>query len=346
MLGGTVAPIRRPEPDPARRRRRERGAAPPSMVIVSGVLVGILAGVGLERLGVVDPLVEPVPAVVRIDRVTVVDCPGGTPVAALARGDEVLAIARSEDGEWLEIRSPVRQDQRAWLPAGVVGGQAEAFASELPVRECGEVETTTTSSTTSTTSTTTTSTTSTTTTSTTTTTTAPTTTTRPDAPTDVGVLAVTGRVGGLTPPSSTTSSSTPSSTSSTTSSTVPGTSTTLPPGAFHYVHALPAQGGANCPSIATLRVPIDDADGVARVRVIWSTGGGGATAIVDLQRGSGTEWGTTMQFPSIAVPGAEEHRVPTFELEITDGNGVLVRTAAQLAHPFRIYGATALPCDR
>jgi hypothetical protein len=344
MLGSTVAPLRRPEPDPARRRRRERGAAPPSMVIVSGVLVGLLAGVGLERIGFVDPLDEPVPAVVRIDRVTVVDCPGGTPVAALARGDEVLAIAHSEDGEWLEIRSPVRQDQRAWLPAGVVGGPADALASQLPVRECGEVETTTTSSTTSTTSTTTTSTTSTTTTSTTTTTT-PTTTTRPDAPTDVGILAVTGRVGGVTPPSSTTSSSTPS-TSSTTSTTAPGTSTTVPAGGFHYVHALPAQGGASCPSIATLRVPIEDADGVARVRVIWSTGAGGATAIVDLQRGAGTEWGTAMQFPSIAVPGTEEHRVPTFELEVTDGNGVLVRTAAQLAQPFRIYGATALPCDR
>lgn len=313
------------------------------MVIVSGMLVGILAGVGLERIGAVDPLDEPTPAVVRIDRVTVVDCPGGTPVAALARGDEVLAIARSEDGDWIEIRSPVRQDQRAWVPTGVVGGEAGAFASELPVRECGEVETTTSTSTTSTTSTTTTSTTSTTTTSTTSTTT-PTTTTRPDAPTDVGILAVTGEVGGLAPPGSTTSSS--SSTSSTTSSTVPGTSTTLPPGAFHYVHAVPAQGGANCPSIATLRVSIADDDGVARARVIWSTGAGGSTAIVELQRGAGNDWGTTMQFPAVAVPGSEEHRVPTFELEITDGNGVLVRNAPQLAHPFRIYGAAALPCER
>lgn len=314
------------------------------MVIVSGMLVGILAGVGLERIGVVDPLDEPTPGVVRIDRVTVVDCPEGTPVAVLARGDEVLAVARSEDGEWMEIRSPVRQDQRAWVPAGVVGGEAGAVASALPVRECGEVETTTTSSTTSTTSTTTTSTTSTTTTST-TSTTVPTTTTRPDSPTDVGILAVTGRVGGLTPPSSSTSS-TSSSTSSTTSSTVPGTTTTLPAGAFHYVHALPAQGGANCPSIATLRIPVTDDDGLARVRVIWSTGAGGATAIVELQRGTGAEWGTTMQFPAVAVPGSEEFRAPTFELEITDATGVVVRRAATLAHPFRIYGATALPCDR
>jgi hypothetical protein len=312
------------------------------MVIVSGMLVGILAGVGLERIGVVDPLDEPIPAVVRIDRVTVVDCPDGTPVAALSRGDEVLAVARSEDGEWIEIRSPVRQDQRAWVPVGVVGGEAGTFASELPVRECGEVETTTTSSTTSTTSTTTTSTTSTTTTST-TSTTVPTTTTRPDSPTEIGILAVTGRVGGLGPPASTTSTS---STSSTTSTTTPGTSTTLPPGAFHYVHALPAQGGANCPTIATLRIAVEDDDGLARVRVIWSTGAGGSTAIVELQRGTGNDWGTTMQFPAVAVPGSEEHRVPTFELEITDATGVVARQAAQMAHPFRIYGATALPCDR
>jgi hypothetical protein len=314
------------------------------MVIVSGMLVGILAGVGLERIGVVDPLDEPTPGVVRIDRVTVVDCPEGTPVAVLARGDEVLAVARSEDGEWIEIRSPVRQDQRAWVPAGVVGGEAGAVASALPVRECGEVETTTTTSTTSTTSTTTTSTTSTTTT-TTTSTTVPTTTTRPDSPTEIGILAVTGRVGGVAPPSTT--SSTSSSTSSTTSSTAPpGTSTTLPPGAFHYVHALPSQGGANCPSIATLRTTVTDGDGLARVRVIWSTGAGGSTAIVELQRGAGAEWATTMQFPAVAVPDGEEHRVPTFEFEITDANGVVVRRAATLAHPFRIYGAAALPCDR
>lgn len=321
------------------------------MVVVSGVLVGLLLGVGFERLGLVDPLDEPKPAVVRIDRVGVLDCPGGTPVAALARGDEVLVVARSDDGEWLEIRSPVRPDQRAWLPRGVVGGEAAAVADELPVRECGEVETTTTTSTTSTTSTTTTSTTSTTTTTTsTTTTTTPTTTTRPDAPTEIGILAVTGRVGGTTTTSSSsstssTSSSSSSSTSSTSTTSTPGSSTTLPPGAFHYVHAIPAQGGANCPSIATLGIPVRDADGVARVRVVWSTGARGATAIVELRRTGTDTWGTTMQFPATAVPSGQEYRVPTFEVEVTDANGVLTRQAAQLAHPFRVYGAQVVACE-
>lgn len=345
MLGGTVAPLRRSSSN--RSNRRERGAAPPSMVIVSGVLVGLVAGVGLERLGAVDPLEEPTPAVVRIDRVSAFDCPDGIPVASLARGDEVVVVARSEDGDWLEIRSPVREDQRAWVAIGVVGGEAGAAASALPVRGCGDFATTTTTSTTSTTSTTTTSTTSTTTTSTTTTTT-PTTTTRPDAPTDIGILAVTGQVGGLAPPASTTSTSTPSTSTASTSttSTVPGTSTTLPPGAFHYVHAVPAQGGAACPSIATLRLTVDDGDGVARVRIVWSTGSGGATAIVQLQRGSGSEWATSMQFPAVAVPEGSEQRSPSFEVEVTDGNGVVSRAAATLAHPFRVYGATALPCER
>ena len=230
-----------------------------------------------------------------------------------------------------EIRSPVRQDQRAWLPAGVVGGQAEALASQLPVRECGEVETTTTSSTTSTTSTTTTSTTSTTTTSTTTTTT-PTTTTRPDAPTDVGILAVTGHVGGVTPPSSTTSSSTPS-TSSTTSTTAPGTSTTFPAGASSTT-CTPSRPRA---APAAPRSP--RCGSRSRMPTAWPGSGSSGPRVQGprpqsstSEHGAGTEWGTAMQFPSIAVPGAEEHRVPTFELEVTDRNGVLVRTAAQLAH--------------
>jgi hypothetical protein len=79
---------------------------------------------------------------------------------------------------------------------------------------------------------------------------------------------------------------------------------------------------------------------------VWSTGAGGSTAIVELQRVAGDTWGTTMQFPAIAVPGGEEQRAPTFQIEVTDANGVLVMQGAQLAHPFRVYGAEALPCQR
>ena len=96
----------------------------------------------------------------------------------------------------------------------------------------------------------------------------------------------------------------------------------------------------------TLQLVFDVGAAVQTLHRILKPGGVALVTIPGITQMSGDEWGTTMQFPAVAVPANEEHRVPTFELEVTDGTGAVVRQAAQLAHPFRIYGATSLPCDR
>lgn len=128
------------------------------LLLVVGLAGGALAGVGLERAGVVSPIAEDdeAPAEVAIggDRVPVLDCPDGVVVAGLAAGDRVLATGRSDDGAWIEIRSPVDLEARAWVSAPALRGDEDL--SELSERECDRPPgaTTTTSSTTTSTSTT------------------------------------------------------------------------------------------------------------------------------------------------------------------------------------------------
>jgi hypothetical protein len=136
--------------------------APIPFLLAVGLVGGAAAGVGLERAGVLSPLDEPVaatPAAVQLDRVAVLDCPEGAVIAGLARGDRVVTTGISDDGAWIEIRSPLALDQPAWMAAGSLAG--DRALDDLPVHECERVgpTTTTTSSTTTSTSSTTTSTT-------------------------------------------------------------------------------------------------------------------------------------------------------------------------------------------
>ena len=79
--------------------------------------------------------------------VTVHDCPDGVPIAVLAGGDGVLATGRTEDGLWIEIRSPLDTTLPAWMSAGTLDPDGDL--ADLPVHECGvEGTTTTTGSTT------------------------------------------------------------------------------------------------------------------------------------------------------------------------------------------------------
>jgi hypothetical protein len=84
------------------------------------------------------------------------DCPDGAVVAVLAGGDGVLATGRTEDGLWIEIRSPLDVTSPAWMSAGVL--DADGDVGDLPVHECLVEATTTTTGSTTTTSTTSTST--------------------------------------------------------------------------------------------------------------------------------------------------------------------------------------------
>jgi hypothetical protein len=98
--------------------------------IVGGVtgasgLVGspapILSSVGISLTGGVDAL----------------DCPAGASVAKLGAGDRVLALKRSDDSAYLQVRNPYDVNQLVWLPAGVVVvDRGEASISSLPVGGC------------------------------------------------------------------------------------------------------------------------------------------------------------------------------------------------------------------
>jgi hypothetical protein len=134
-----------------------RMPAPPAAILaVAALLGGAAAGVGLERAGVLSPLDEPeAAAAVRSDVVDVLDCPDGTVVAALTRGDRIVATGRTDDGAWIEIRSPLGLDDRVWLPAATVApDSARSTLDDLPERECDQVRPSTTTTSTSSTSTT------------------------------------------------------------------------------------------------------------------------------------------------------------------------------------------------
>ena len=66
-------------------------------------------------------------------------------VGLLARGDRVVATGRSDDGAWLEIRSPLLVTARAWVPAAAfTGDPLTGDVDDLPVQDCGPAITTTT----------------------------------------------------------------------------------------------------------------------------------------------------------------------------------------------------------
>src|SRR5690606_30525293 len=43
------------------------------------------------------------------------DCPAGSPVVAFDPGDRVLAVARSDDGGYLGVRSPADRSRTVWV---------------------------------------------------------------------------------------------------------------------------------------------------------------------------------------------------------------------------------------
>jgi hypothetical protein len=321
------------------RSRGERGAAPPAVVVLLGLVAGAVAGVVLERAQLVDPAGEPVPTVLRIDSVSAFDCPAGVPVAALARGDRVLATGRTVDGDWVEIRSPLQLGGRVWVPSEAIGADPlSGGIDDLPLRECAEETTTTAPSSTSTSST------STSTSSTTTSTTlATTTTTIPNSGPLIARLDVLGWPNGVAqPPGSTTSTTSSSTTSTSTSSTVPTPTTTLPPGSFTYVHVEGNTGG--CAVEAQVAVFVGDPEGVQSVRVDWSTEA--AVGAVNLSAVSGTEWRGTIRFPASAVPPGVPFRIPTFFVTAVDGLGLAANRSLAPTPELRVFGADALPCNR
>jgi hypothetical protein len=105
------------------------------VVVVLAVVAGFGAGVALERSGSVDPVAEPDAATVRDAMVVTVDCPGGNPVVALGRADRILVTGRDEEGDWVELRSPIDLTAVVWLPAAQV--DLRGAVGSLPVHTCG-----------------------------------------------------------------------------------------------------------------------------------------------------------------------------------------------------------------
>lgn len=294
-------------------RGSERGAAAGPLVIAvaAGMIGGATVGFAMQDGGSIDLVAEPAPLELRADRVDVLDCPAGSTVSQLARGDQVLATGRTDDGRWLEIRSPLDLGSTAWIAADLVDGVAGATATgDLPVHRCGPGETTTTatlpetttsssSSTTSSTSSTT-STTATTLPLATTTTLPPTTTTAPNVGPQILGFTVTAAVPEGTEPQ-------------------------------RYVHE---DGADDCFADAVLSVQITDPDGVGSVSVQWATGPGGATALVPITpTGDGATWTANFRFTADAVPDTELFRLPTFTVSAADGRGAVQVLVVSPAEP-------------
>ncbi len=128
----------------------ERGAVPAWLLLVlAAVAGGAVVGAALGVSGVVDIVAEPATISAAADRASYYDCPAGSVLGALHRGDRVFLTGRDESGAWVEVRSPRHLDERVWVRAAHVEADA---AVELQVRSCQvpvvvAVETTTTSST-------------------------------------------------------------------------------------------------------------------------------------------------------------------------------------------------------
>lgn len=126
----------------------ERGAVPAWLVLVLAALAGGgLIGVALGASGAIDLIGEPVAVAPATASASYYDCPAGTSLGLLHRGDRVFLTGRDGSGDWIEVRSPRHLDDRVWMRAAHV--EADAVV-DLQVRSCrvsavAIVETTTTS---------------------------------------------------------------------------------------------------------------------------------------------------------------------------------------------------------
>lgn len=94
-------------------------------VIVGGV-IGFTALKPAESAGATTVIVE-------TQRYSLYDCPDGGLRGTALPGDRVYVTGRNEAGNWLELRDPRNQSNRAWVPAGAVDPDAVV---DVPVVQC------------------------------------------------------------------------------------------------------------------------------------------------------------------------------------------------------------------
>jgi hypothetical protein len=86
-------------------------------VIVAGALGGAAGALG--AFGTPAPA-KASSAIVLGAGIDALDCPGGAPVAQLVGGERILALKRSDDSHYVQVRNPYDINQLVWLSAGVV----------------------------------------------------------------------------------------------------------------------------------------------------------------------------------------------------------------------------------
>lgn len=129
-----------PAPDAADLTERIINTSTPSRMtptrtasIIGGLGV-IGAAIGIT-LGVVGPGgSSSTSAATALRTVSIWDCPDSVKVGTLIDGDRIVATARSENGGWLEIRSPYDLGSRVWVAAAAVA--PDASPDQLPVADC------------------------------------------------------------------------------------------------------------------------------------------------------------------------------------------------------------------
>lgn len=104
-------------------------------------VVAALGGAALGAFGVFDARADagdaPTPVVSMAQTTPGLDCPDGAPVVRFHPGDRVLAVARSDDGAWLAVRSPVDRADTVWVALdGVVIDDGQAPVDALSVDGC------------------------------------------------------------------------------------------------------------------------------------------------------------------------------------------------------------------
>lgn len=104
-----------------------------AVVLAGAAASGLLLGALLGLFGRIDLVGEPA-RVASAATASYVDCPHGTVLGTLTRGDRVFVTARDESGAWLQIRSPLSVEARAWMRTTHVLPD-EAIES-LPIASC------------------------------------------------------------------------------------------------------------------------------------------------------------------------------------------------------------------
>lgn len=100
---------------------------------VGGIAVAGVAGYAMAASDTIDVLGEGT-AQVPDATAAYYACPDEAAIGELHRGDRVFITGQTEDGSWLEVRSPIDLLDRAWVQASIVTPDASV---DLPVVECG-----------------------------------------------------------------------------------------------------------------------------------------------------------------------------------------------------------------